>query len=195
MSKLRMRKPRPLKRRGLFHVPTLKRWVIIQVTSYNTWTTGPRNICSTRTRRATRDKQGVAPRTPGLCSQCSAIELQQLHNHRPSQYSAALFAFDLKTSSCSHMKQEFWADSSFCRNQGVGRYLTVMLASWMPQFRCYEAKIGESEKAQCGWELNPGHLWRMSASSLYFRIIYFQLAWGKMLWASIMIILFWESMS
>ena len=27
------------------------------------------------------------------------------------------------------------------------------------EFRCYEAKIEESEKASRHWELNPGHLW------------------------------------
>ena len=27
------------------------------------------------------------PRTPGLCSQCSATELRQLDNHQPSQFS------------------------------------------------------------------------------------------------------------
>ena len=27
------------------------------------------------------------------------------------------------------------------------------------EFRCYEAKIEESEKAGSCWESNPGHLW------------------------------------
>ena len=27
------------------------------------------------------------------------------------------------------------------------------------EFRCYEAKIEESEKAGSRWESNPGHLW------------------------------------
>ena len=30
---------------------------------------------------------GIEPRTPGLCSQCSATELWQLDNHQPSQSS------------------------------------------------------------------------------------------------------------
>jgi len=29
----------------------------------------------------------------------------------------------------------------------------------MNEFRCYEAKIEESEKASSYWESNPGHPW------------------------------------
>ena len=143
-------------------------------------------------------------RYQALCAKShSATELQQLDNHQPPQSSAAM-PFSLSTSkhlSVPTWSREFWADSSFCRNQGVGSYLTVTLASWMPQFRCYEAKIRGKWKSPKwpGVEPRTPVVKAGFFTLLYFRLItskfiYFQ-AWGKMLWASIMIISFWESMS
>ena len=65
------------------------------------------------------------------------------------------------------------------------------------EFRCYEVKIEESEKAGSCRELNPGHLWleppvlchwattARQPQTLTILYMYFRLSWlnGQMLWA------------
>ena len=38
-------------------------------------------------------------------------------------------------------------------------YIAVLADQITKEFRCYEAKIEESEKADSHQETNPGHLW------------------------------------
>ena len=111
-----------------------------------------------------RQPPGIEPRTSGLCSQCSATELRQPDNHQPPQSSICTAQVGLKCLSCNT-----WQPLSMCRQNSVrgrpenslhqerthaewfsrSKCLELFASRWNKQkFRCYEAKIEESEKGR-----------------------------------------------
>ena len=111
-----------------------------------------------------RQPPGIEPRTSGLCSQCSATELRQPDNHQPPQSSICTAQVGLKCLSCNT-----WQPFSMCRQNSVrgrpenslhqerthaewfsrSKCLELFASRWNKQkFRCYEAKIEESEKGR-----------------------------------------------
>ena len=55
---------------------------------------------------------GIKPRTPGLCSQCSATELQQPDNHQPSQ--SSIYTVQLVLKYLSGMPGIRWVFQDIC---------------------------------------------------------------------------------
>ena len=92
-----------------------------------------------------RQPPGIEPRTPGLYSQCSATELRQPDNHRPSQSSirtaqgiqgtgqGTLFTFlyfHLITSLYSNVRQEFFLSIPWWVELSPAGFSQVSLSPW-----------------------------------------------------------------
>ena len=111
-----------------------------------------------------RQPPGIEPRTPGLCSQCSATELRQPDNHQPPQSSICTAQVGLKCLSCNT-----WQPLSMCRQNSVrGRpenslHQERTHAEWFSQSKCLETLASR---------------WRLPA---FFTFLYFRLITSKLL--------------
>ena len=75
-----------------------------------------------------RQSPGIKPRTPGLCSQCSTTELQQLDNHQPSQSSICTAQVRLKCLSCT--PDSHWV--RFPVTAGLSLYFRLITSKFIP---------------------------------------------------------------
>ena len=85
-----------------------------------------------------RQSPGIEPKTPGLCSQCSATELRQSDNHQPSQSSICTAQVGLKCLSWTPGSHSVCAVRTVRGQPEKSLHQERTHAEWFSQSKCLE---------------------------------------------------------